>query len=171
MIRGFTATTLLLLAVVTPATAQGFLIRLHGGYGIEDGYNAGIGGTVGVNVPFIGGRAFFLGGRVTNHFGKTDDVSGVEAKVLLYGVEFGAQWLARPVVVRMAGGVGVGRATITPPTGTSVSESNLALGPGLIIAVPFGQGGFVGVEAKYWNIKGIENAFAVYATVGFSPLR
>jgi hypothetical protein len=153
------------------AASQEVVARASAGYGFRDGYEAAVGGSLGIQFPFIRGRTWFLGARVMYH-GGTDMVipeslggtgeSGTVSQ-LQYGIEFGATWVARPIIVRTSGGIGIAR--ISPDAPGLEAATRLLLGPGLLLAVPIGNT-FVGVEAKWLRVHDFSNALALYGTAG-----
>lgn len=166
-----------LLILPSHTAAQDVVLRATAGTGFEDGYDFGFGGSAGIQFPLIGGRPFFLGGRVMRHAGGerdfpeklvgAPDLSG-DLSQLQYGLEFGATWVESPVILRTSGGIGVARLRAEPGTGgEAITESRLLLSPGLILALPISGGrSFIGVEAKWLKISDIENALALYGTAG-----
>lgn len=171
-----------LLSLMPPSVVEGqaVVVRGIGGYGFKDGYDAGFGGSAGIEFPLIGGRPFFLGGRVMYHagtevalptaFSDQLDVVG-EVDQLHYGLEFGATWVSNPIILRTSGGIGVahieGESTEGPVT-VSESTDELVLSPGLIIAAPIDGGrAFIGVEGKWLRVRNFDDAIALYATFGY----
>ncbi len=162
--------SLLGLALVTNLEAQQVMLRAHAGIGVEDLYKAG--GGVSATVIAPGGK-YNIGGRFTYHAGDTFTIpigvgsADFDLGLYIFAAEFGAQWLSLPVIIRTVANVGAAWAEVAGPAGGSTtSEAHLALGPSLLVALPFGNGGFAGIEAKYWNVQDTQNSFAVYFTIG-----
>lgn len=180
---GILLASLAIPALSTAAAAQSVVLRTVVGNGFKEGYKAGYGGSAGFEFPFIGGRPFFIGGRVVFHQGGTaplpaelgggSETEG-ELEQVHYGLEFGATWLESPIIIRTSGGIGWARLEggQDEPDGEGEGESEestteLVLSPGLLIAVPVAAGRFfLGVEAKLLRVGEIADAFALYGTLG-----
>ena len=170
MCKTSTLVSLFWLAFVTNLEAQHVMLRAHAGIGTEDIYGAG--GGVSATVVTPGGK-YNVGGRFTYHTGDTFtfQTTTFDADIFIVAAEFGAQLFSGPVIVRTVGNVGgawvdVASSSSGAPGVITTTEVRLALGPSLLVALPLGSGGFVGIEAKYWNITDIEKTFAIYFTIG-----
>lgn len=156
-----------------PATAGGYF-RALGGYGSGDFYGPGFGFAAGAELPFSTGRTFIVGFRGLYHTGTSDsDLSDVTAGNLIGGVsqsqalvEFGTVWLRKPLMVATVGTLGIAHMSFDVAGVNLDSENKFLVGPGLLIAKPFGETGFLGIEFKYSKISDFDSSFGVFATFG-----
>lgn len=179
LVTGF-AVLVVLAALGTEASAQVIPVaRVTAGYGFNDAYGPGIGGSAGIEIPFIRDKRFFVGGRGMYHFGSegelpgfaTEDASVPTGDVTQFqaGLEIGATWMASPVYIRTVGGVGLSRVDLSIDSGTSALEgtnTKLQYGPGLLIGLPSESGTIAGVEIRWLKVKDLDSSLAVYLTFG-----
>lgn len=171
----------LLVLPFAPGTvsAQTPVVRGMVGNGFDDAYGFGLGGSTGVEVPFIRGRQFFVGVRGLYHFGSEGVLSGFapdgmpdptgDVSQLQVGLEIGATWMTSPLFIRMVGGIGAARVDVNVASGQSDLDgvsTKLTYGPGLLVAIPSANGTFAGLELKYLKVSGLDSALAIYATLG-----
>ena len=173
-------TGLLLLPAVS--SAQTPVIRGVAGYGVDDRLRLGLGGTVGVEFPFIRDRDFFIGVRSLFHWGSEaeldldrfpDAVAPLsDVRQFHVGVEIGSTWVSDPVLVRTVGGVGLARITsrveLAGGTGGELvgTTNKVQYGPGLLIALPRDSGAFFGLEFRWVKVHDMDSALAIYGSVG-----
>lgn len=167
-------------ALPAPASGQTIPVaRALAGNGFGDAYGIGVGGSAGLEVPFIRGKRFFVGLRGVYHFGSdgvlddftSDGDTALEGEVSQFqaGVEIGATWMSSPLFIRTVGGVGLARVEMDLESGRSDlegSNTKLQYGPGLLIAVPSSDGTFAGLEIRWLKVSDLDSALSIYLTLG-----
>ncbi len=149
------------------------------GYGVEDGYDLGIGARIGATVS----NYLYLGGVFVYHFGtsQTIDLGGstpgtfkVEVNSLYAGVELGFDGnISERFVVRLYSQFGYfsAMASLSGPGGSvSDSEGRFYIGPGLLFQIDVGKV-LIGADLRYLIITGDggseASSFGIFGTLGF----
>jgi hypothetical protein len=194
MIRALTIATVCVCFAGTLA-AQEIEFRAVGGWGwgttspalgvddegavdLDNPYSGGVGGSAGFVLP-MGGRTLFVGGRVVHHLGQEFEFQFPNAPTVMsdltatfFAGEIGITWQSAPVMVRTSANVGAVRFSSDVTAGGQAlalpDQTEFAVGPSLLVAVPLGRTSFVGLEGAYWSVADAPDAFVVYGTLGIS---
>ena len=155
----------------------GFLL----GWGLEDEYGFGFGGSLGtefdLGMGLFGAEGLHLGARAIYHVGASqrvelDNIVGeIDTNVFYFAAELGLTWftyrgwMIRPFALIGSAGIRVEGRADTPdfPILGSSTDQQLLLAPGLLVNVPLGR--FVlGLEGEYLFVDGADS-FAFYGMI------
>ena len=157
------------------AAAEGS-VRVLGGWGFNDSFHLGFGGTAGIHVP-MGLRKAFLGVRGVYHAGSNTTLPlvvpgggavGGDMSMFVVGGELGTIWLEHPVVVRVSGDAGFARLSLRPDTGGELNQNKFSAGSSIVVGKPLGTHSFWGVELKWMKVDGLDHTIGLYVTLGSS---